>query len=852
MTPRDAWGNGLAVAALLVAATLPAANLRAADAPRWNILFVFADDWGRYAGCHAGLDGRPTLNDIVRTPAVDRLAREGVLFRNAFVSAPSCTPCRSALVSGRHFFQCGRGAILQGAEWDDAIPTFPLLLERGGYRIGKYSKVWSPGKPADAPFGGQAHAYERAGRRANNVSEEATKLVEVGADPGAARAAILAEMRENFRLFLDDVPGGSPWHFFCGPTTTHRSWVRGSGRDLWGIDPESLAGKLPPFLPDVPAVREDVADYLGEVQAVDAIIGELIAELEARGLLERTLVVVSGDHGMPGVPHGKCNVYDHGSAVPLVARVPGGVGGRIIDDFVSLPDLCPTFLDVAGVAHPAGIAARSLLPQLTAVTGGTIDASRDAVIIGRERHVAAARADRLPYPVRALRTRDWLLVRNFHPERDPMGTPPAGPLDPRTVATDTAAVYADMDAGPTKAWLVAHAADPAGRAYHDRAFARRPAVELYDLRGDPWQMTNVAGRPEHAAVEAALTKRLLDTLSAAGDPRVAPDPSFERPPFTDPNPQPAARAARRPARVAAPPGAPPDETLFVAEPFTPAGAFTPGIEGPACDRSGALFAVNLAREGTIGRILPDGSAEVFLALPGTSVGNGIRFGADGTMFIADYVNHNVFRVAPGGREPQRLAHDARMNQPNDLAIAADGTLYASDPDWKAGTGQLWRIDRDGTTTRLAAGMGTTNGIDVSPDGTTLYVNESVQRNVWAFPIRADRTLGAKRLVRSFPDHGFDGMRCDVEGNLHVTRYGKGTVAVLRPDGTVIREIDVLGAKPSNICFGGADGRTVYVTEVEHTRIVRYRTDVPGLSSIRWADGGDAGRTGARVPAAPGQ
>jgi gluconolactonase len=276
------------------------------------------------------------------------------------------------------------------------------------------------------------------------------------------------------------------------------------------------------------------------------------------------------------------------------------------------------------------------------------------------------------------------------------------------------------------------------------------------------------------------------------------------------------------------------ETLFVAEPFTPAGSFTPGIEGPACDREGAVYAVNLARQGTIGRVAPDGSAEVFLALPGTSVGNGIRFAADGTMFVADYVNHNVFRVPPGGREPRVFAHDPRMNQPNDLAIAADGTLYASDPDWKAGTGQLWRIDVDGTTTRLATGLGTTNGIDLSPDGRTLYVNQSVQRDVFAFEIRPDRSLGEQRLLRRFPDHGFDGMRCDAAGNLHITRYGKGTVVVMEPDGDIVREVDVLGARPSNICFGGPDGRTVYVTEVEHARLVRYRTDVPGLSFTRWA------------------
>jgi len=274
------------------------------------------------------------------------------------------------------------------------------------------------------------------------------------------------------------------------------------------------------------------------------------------------------------------------------------------------------------------------------------------------------------------------------------------------------------------------------------------------------------------------------------------------------------------------------ETLHVAEAFTPKHAFTPGIEGPACDRSGAVFAVNYERQGTIGRVAPDGTAEVYLALPGSSVGNGIRFASDGTMFIADYVNHNVLRVAPGTREATVFAHEPRMNQPNDLAIAPDGTLYASDPDWQAGTGQLWRIDTDGSVALLASGLGTTNGIDLSPDGRSLYVNESVQRNVWAFPVRADRTLGEKRLVRQFPDHGFDGMRVDIDGNLHITRYGKGTVAVVTPAGELVREVDVLGARPSNICFGGPDGRTVYVTEVEHGRLVRYRTDRPGFAYER--------------------
>jgi gluconolactonase len=270
------------------------------------------------------------------------------------------------------------------------------------------------------------------------------------------------------------------------------------------------------------------------------------------------------------------------------------------------------------------------------------------------------------------------------------------------------------------------------------------------------------------------------------------------------------------------------QELFVASPFTPEGAFTEGIEGPACDAAGNLYAVNYAQQQTIGRVTPAGMASLFLTLPGKSVGNGIRFDRAGNMFIADYVGHNILQVAPATSQITVLAHQPMMNQPNDLTLAADGTLYASDPNWQAKTGQLWRIDRDGSTHRLADQLGTTNGIDLSPDGRTLYVNESVQRKIWAFEVTADKTLTGKRLLREFDDFGFDGMRVDVAGNLYVTRHGKGTVVKLSPNGEVLREIDVLGKKPSNICFGGPDGCTAYVTEVEHTRIVQFRVDQPGL------------------------
>jgi sugar lactone lactonase YvrE len=276
------------------------------------------------------------------------------------------------------------------------------------------------------------------------------------------------------------------------------------------------------------------------------------------------------------------------------------------------------------------------------------------------------------------------------------------------------------------------------------------------------------------------------------------------------------------------------EELFVATPLTEVNSFTAGVEGPACDAVGNVYAVNFAREQTIGRVTPDGRAEVFVTLPGKSVGNGIVFDRAGVMYVADYVGHNVLRVDPVTRAVGVFAHEERMNQPNDLAIAPDGTLYASDPDWKRGVGQVWRIDRAGKVTLVSPNMGTTNGIDVSPDGTTLYVNESVQRNIWAFTIASpDGSLSNKRLVKRFDDHGFDGMRCDVDGNLYVTRHGKGTVVKLSPAGEVLREVDVLGPMPTNICFGGPDGRTAYVTEVSGRRLVQFRVDRPGLAWARW-------------------
>ena len=275
-----------------------------------------------------------------------------------------------------------------------------------------------------------------------------------------------------------------------------------------------------------------------------------------------------------------------------------------------------------------------------------------------------------------------------------------------------------------------------------------------------------------------------------------------------------------------------EESLFVARPLTAENSFTSGIEGPACDAQGNIYAVNFDRQQTIGRVTPDGKGEVFVELSGKSTGNGIVIGRDGTMYVADYVGHNILRIDPKSRAVSVWAHDDRMNQPNDLALAPSGRLYASDPNWKEGTGQVWLASTTGKLSLVATNMGTSNGIEVSPDAKILYVNESVQRNVWAFTIEPDGSLTHKRLLKKFDTHGFDGMRCDVDGNLYITRHGKGTVVKLSPAGEVLREVDVLGSKPSNLCFGGPDGRTVYVTEVDHRRLVQFRVDRPGLAFAR--------------------
>jgi len=503
-----------------------------------NIVFAFADDWGRYASIYAQYEGPLSMNHIISTPNFDRVAKEGAVFRNAFVPAPSCTPCRSSVLSGQYFWQTGLGAILIGAVWDDQIPSYPLELEKAGYHIGHTYKVWSPGLTDNAPYGGLRTSHVTGGNNYNRFSHHATERAKlIGVE--AAKQELLEEVRVNFNSFIDSRPSDKPFCYWWGPTNTHRTWEQGSGKALWGLNPDDLEHRLPAFLPDVPEVREDVCDYLGECQAVDAGLGVILQRLEEIGELENTLIVVSGDHGIPGMPRAKCNLYDLGCEVGLAMRWPGHIKpGRVLDDFVNLMDLAPTFMEAAGVAVPDSMTGRSLMQVLHSDQSGLVDPERTYVVTGRERHVNDAREGDLPYPQRAIRTENYLYIINFAPDRWPSGDP-KGLDDPDTIPPeyellkwDTRTAYADLDASPTKAWMIYHRNDVDIRPMFKLGFDKRPYEELYDLQKDPNYTNNVANDPEYKETKENLHEQLMDLLRSQQDPRITDSPCrFEHSPY---------------------------------------------------------------------------------------------------------------------------------------------------------------------------------------------------------------------------------------------------------------------------------------------------------------------------------
>lgn len=260
--------------------------------------------------------------------------------------------------------------------------------------------------------------------------------------------------------------------------------------------------------------------------------------------------------------------------------------------------------------------------------------------------------------------------------------------------------------------------------------------------------------------------------------------------------------------------------------FTEPNLFTSGIEGPATDSQGYIYAVNFGEEGTIGKVDQKGRAELFIKLPEGSIGNGIRFDRKGDMYIADYNGHNILKVSKNLKKIDVFAHEQNANQPNDLAIGPNDQIFASDPNWQNNTGNLWRVE-EGQFVLLEKNMGTTNGIEVSPDGNRLYVNESVQRKIWVYDLNEKGEISNKKMFYTFDDFGLDGMRCDEEGNLYVCRYGAGKVIILSPNGKLLQTIILKGKNPTNITFGGVKNQQCFVTLADRGCIEEFKALFPG-------------------------
>lgn len=481
---RLRWPAHLELSLVLAAVSLGGCGLdrtqTGSQVSRPNILVVIADDWSRP---HAGAYGDPA----VLTPAFDRVAREGVLFQNAFVSAPSCTPSRAALLTGQFHWRLEESANL----WSTlraSIPVYPDILEEAGYFVGFTLKGWGPGR------------HEIGGRSRNPAGNPF----------------------RHFDEFLEGRPKGQPFCFWFGSHDPHRPYDEGSWQPA-GLNPDRV--EVPPHLPDDPVVRHDLADYLAEVERFDRALDRLLRRLEEVGEAGDTMVVVTSDNGMP-FPRCKANLYDCGVRVPLAIRWPARVSpGRRVEQFVSLTDLAPTFLEAAGLPVPAVMTGRSLLPILL---GERDEIDRSFVLTGKERHTPCQEAGNPGgTPMRAIRTKEFLYVRNFHPERWPAGTP-----DYRN-AFIPGAWYADVDNGPTKLLMIERReAGESWKRLYELSFGHRPAEELYDLAKDPAQLHNVAQDPEYATIRAELAARLEEELRRTKDPRLSNDPDqLERFPY---------------------------------------------------------------------------------------------------------------------------------------------------------------------------------------------------------------------------------------------------------------------------------------------------------------------------------
>ncbi len=492
------WVAGLLVTAAVVALQGAGRGAQKAPAKRPNILFAISDD---QSWPHTSADGCKG----VRTPAFDWVARTGIRFTHAFSASPGCSPSRAAILTGRHTWQVEHAGT-HASSFSAKYQVYPDLLENAGYHVGYTGKGWGPGN------------WKEGGRTRNPAGPD-YNAVRLKEKPLGGVAA--TDYAGNFRQFLAERKPGQPFCFWYGGSEPHRVFEKGSGLKA-GKKLEDA--EVPPYLPDTPEVRSDLLDYYLEIEWFDRHLGQMLETLEKAGELDNTLVVVTSDNGM-SFPRAKANCYDDGFRLPLAISWPAKIpGGRVVEDLISFIDFAPTFLEATGLKPTGAMTGRSMMSLLTSRKQGRVDPSRDRAFTARERH-SSSRYNNHGYPIRALRTREYLYIRNFHPERWPAGDPRL--LEDAEVA-DRGDVdgYFDIDAAPSKAILVTRRDDSKIAPFLHWSVGKRPAEELYAIEKDPACLKNLATDPVHAAAR----KRLRDTLDAylkeTGDPRLGNHPEI--------------------------------------------------------------------------------------------------------------------------------------------------------------------------------------------------------------------------------------------------------------------------------------------------------------------------------------
>ena len=436
-----------------------------------NILFALGDDWSWPHASIAYEMSIPGSDNVIKTPNFDRIAREGILFKNAFCSAPSCGPSRSAILTGRNMWQLETGANLRGV-FPNKFGVYTDALEEAGYHVGHIDKGCAPMKFIDGRTDPAGHKFK------------------------------------DFEEFMDKRNDGKPFCFWFGSHDAHRAYKKDSGVES-GMNPNDVS--VPAYLPEDEVVRKDLCDYYYELQRFDQRLGKMLALIEARGELENTLVVISGDNGLP-FPRSKVEIYDAGTHVPLVISWPAVIkGGRVVDDFVNLAELGPTFMEAAGLKPLKTMTTKSFINVLISEKEGQVDSTRNKTFTGRGYHDFKCRADDTGYPARALRTADFLYIRNYEPERWPSGDPVA--------YRENRGKYGEIDQSPTKFFMEANRENTRFMKLFKLAFEKRPYEELYDLRRDPSQLDNVAKNPKYEKQKqklvAVFEKEFGDTYKTA-------------------------------------------------------------------------------------------------------------------------------------------------------------------------------------------------------------------------------------------------------------------------------------------------------------------------------------------------